>query len=220
MVLQRGIPAPVCGLADPGEKVAVQFGDAEVTAVARKEGGVSFTLLAKALPFPTDPAAKAVLELLPIAKDLNQEMVSVRGLVAGHYELKIDGAVVGRYSAQDLEHGINLAFNEATPQFKQAQTVARSNARRRDVESQACSLLNTRRWMQSHYKINPDEPAGVQAHYDSFKDKTEYNAVMALNYIKKWPQYGELRKQVTAHEQEALASRQPVAHTYEVLVAH
>ena len=43
---------------------------------------------------------------------------------------------------------------------------------------------------------------------------------MALNYIKKWPQYGELRKQVTAHEQEALASRQPVAHTYEVLVAH
>ena len=216
----QGAPSVVSKVAvDVATGRVVENVNAEVTAVRKKDGGVAFTLLEKALPFPIDPAAKMVLELLPIGKDLNQEILSVRGLATGNYELKIDCAVAGRYSAQDLERGINLAFNEATPQFKQAQTVARFNAQRRDAESQACSLMNTRRWMQSYYKINPDDPAAVQAHYDSFKNKTEYSAAMALNYIKKWPQYGELRKQVTEREKEALASRKPVPHTYEICPA-
>ncbi|MCC6353449.1 MAG: hypothetical protein IT577_06160 [Verrucomicrobiae bacterium] len=159
------------------------------------------------------------LELLPIERDLNQEILSVRGLPAGTYELKIDGAVVGHHSAKELECGINLALNEATPQFKQAKAVARFNARRRDAEAQACRLMNTRRWMQSHYKIDPDDPAAVQAHYDTFKDKTEYSAASALTYIKKWSQYGELLKQVAALEKEALAGRKPVPQNYDVCAA-
>ena len=95
--------------------------------------------------------------------------------------------------------------------------MARHNAQRRDAEAQACSLMNTRRWMQSHYKINPDDPAAVQAHYDSFKNKTEYNAAMALNYIKRWSQYDDLLKQVTTHEKEALASRTPAPHVYTIV---
>ena len=216
----QGAPAVVSKVAvDAAAGRAVESVNAEVTAVAKKDAGVTFTVLEKALPFPIDPAAKTVLAMLPIEKELNQEILSVRGLAAGNYELKISGAVVGRYSAQDLERGINLAFNETTPQFKQAQTVARFNAQRRDAESQACSLMNTRRWMQSYYKINPDDPAAVQAHYDSFKNKTEYSAAMALNYIKRWSQYGELRKQVTEREREALASRKPVPHVYAVVPA-
>lgn len=190
--------------------------NAEVTAVAKKDGGVTFTVLEEALPFPVDPAAKPALTLLPIEKDLNQEILSVRGLAAGTYELKIDGAAAGRHSAQELARGINLALNEATPQFKQAKNVAQINSRRRDAEAQACRLMNTRRWMQSHYKIDPDDPAAVQAHYDRFADKTEYNAVSTLTYIKKWSQYAELRRQVMEREKEALASRKPVPHTYDV----
>lgn len=216
----QGVPSVVSKVAvDAATGRAVENVNAEMTAVTKKNGGVNFTLREKALPFPIDPAAKPVLQLLPIEKDLNQEILVVRGLATGNYELKIDDAGVGRYSAQDLERGINLAFNAATPQFKQAQTVARFNLQRRDAEAQACRLMNTRRWMQSYYKINPDDPAAVQAHYDSFKDKTQYNAVSALTYIKKWSQYGELRKQVTAHEQGARASRKPVSHDYAIVPA-
>ena len=164
-------------------------------------------------------AAKPVLELLPIADDLNQEVLSVTGLSAGQYEVKIDGMAVRLYASDELAKGVNLAFNETTAQAKQARCVAQLNEQRRNAEAQACSLLNTRRWMQSHYKVSVDDPAAVQAHYDRFKDKTEYSAVMALNYIKQWPKYGELRKNVEELEKKVLAARAPVSHAYAVVPA-
>ena len=214
----QGAPAVVSKMAvDAATGRAAESVNAEVSAVTKKDGGVAFTVLEKALPFPIDPAAKPVLELLPIEKDLNQELLSVTGLAAGTYELKIDGGVVGRFAADELENGINLAFNEATPQAKQARRVAQLSEQRRNAEAQACSLMNTRRWMQSHYKVNVEDPAAVQAHYDSFKDKTEYSAAMALNYIKQWPQYSELLKKVEAFEKGARASRMPDPHAYSVV---
>ena len=193
--------------------------NAEVTAVVKKDNGVAFMVLEKALPFPIDPAAKAMLGMLPVEKDMNQELLSVSGLADGTFELKIDGAAVGRHTAGELAKGINLGFNEATPQFKQAQGVAKLNELRRDAEVQARSLLNTRRWMQSYYKVNVEDPAAVQAHYDSFKDKTEYSAAMTMNYIKRWPQYNELLKKAAQYEKEMLAGRTPVPHAYAVVPA-
>ena len=195
---------------------AAECMNAEVSGVEKKSGGVVFTVREKALPFPIDPAAKPLLELLPIKKDLAEEMLSVTGLADGHYEVRIDGAPVGRFTAADLALGINLAFNEATPQFKQAQEVRGHNEQRRNAEAQACSLMNTRRWMQSRYKVNVDDPIAVQSHYDHFEDKKEYNAGMALNYIKNWPRYEELLQQVAAHEKNALSGRVLVSHLYAV----
>jgi hypothetical protein len=216
----QGAPALVSKVAvDAASGRAAASDNAEVTAVAKQAGGVTFTVLEKALPYPIDPAAKPALELLPIEKDLNQETLAVTGLAAGAYALKIDGASVGTYSADELAKGINLGFNAATPQAKQAMDVFWRNEQRRNAEAQACSLMNTRRWMQSHYKINVEDPAAVQAHYDSFKDKTEYSAAMALNYIKTWSQYGDLRKKVEALEKEILALRAPVPHTYVLTLA-
>ncbi len=191
--------------------------NAEVSSVKSDDGGVSFAVLAKALPYPIDPAAKEMLELLPIEADLNQELLSVAGLADGQYELSIDGTAVGRHSAKELASGINLAFNAATPQFKQARQVAQHNAQRRSAEAEACSLLNSRRWMIHYHKVDVDDPAALQAHYDHFEDKQEYSAKMTLRYIEKWPNYDELRKQVEVHWKAALASRKPVEHTYEVV---
>ena len=204
---------------DAASARAMESVNAEVTAVTKKGGGVTFTVLEKALPFPIDPAAKALLGLLPIEKELNQEPVSVTGLADGLYDVQIDGASVGRYTAAELARGVNLAFNEVTPQFRQAQAVARLNEQRRNAEVQARSLLNTRRWMQSYYKVNVDDPAAVQAHYDSFKDKTEYSAAMALNYIKNGSKYSEYLKQMAEHEKALFASRTPAPHAYAVVPA-
>lgn len=214
----QGAPAVVSKVAvDAAAGRASEGANAEVTSVAKKNGGVAFTVLEKALPFPIDPAAKPVLALLPIEKDLDQETLAVTGLEAGMYELTIDGAAVGRYAADELARGVNLALNDATPQAKQARRVAQLDEQRRNAEAQACSLLNTRRWMRDHYKVDVDDPAAVQAHYDRFTDKKEYNAAMALNYIKQWSKYGELRKSVETLEKEMFASRTPTAHAYAVV---
>jgi lysophospholipase L1-like esterase len=214
----QGVPSLVSRVAVDASAGQVTAGEnATVTAVAKRDGGVTFTVLAKALPFPTDPAACKALEgLLPILEELSQETLHVTGLTAGEYALVIDGKEVGRYSAAALATGISLGANTMTPQYQQALNVSRLNARRRDAECQARNLLNTRRWMKNHHKINVDDPAAVQAHYDGMKDKRQYSAVMALNYIKKWPQYETYRKNAAELEKEMLASRTPAPHVYEV----
>jgi len=214
----QGAPAVVSAIKiDAASGRVAESVNADVSRVETKEGGVEFTAKEKALPFPIDAAAKSLLEITTVESDLAQEMLTVTGLAAGIYEVRIDGNAIGRHTAADLAHGINLAFNEATPQYKQAQTVRNHNEQRRSFEAQACSLMNTRRSMQSRYKVNVDDPAAVQAHYDHFEDKKEYNAGMALNYIKNWPRYEELIQQVALHENNALAARAPVAHSYAVV---
>lgn len=215
----QGAPAIVSNVAvDAASKSVTESINADVTAVqSGEDGGVAFTVSAKALPYPVDPAAKEMLELLAIEEDLNQELLSVAGLADGAYELRIDGTAVGQYSAKELADGINLAFNEATPQFRQAREVAQHNAKRRNAEAEAASLLNTRRWMIYRYQVDVEDPAAVQAHYDHFEDKTEYSAGMTLRYIDKWSDYDEIRKQVDVHWKAALESREPVEHTYEIV---
>ena len=71
--------------------------------------------------------------------------------------------------------------------------------------------------MVYYYKVDVEDPAAVQAHYDHFEDKKEYSAVMTRRYIEKWPNYDEIRKQVDVHWKAALASRKPVEHAYEIV---
>jgi len=214
----QGAPAIVSKVAvDASANQVKENINADVASLKTENGGVAFTVLAKALPYPIDPAAKEMLALLPIEKDLNQELLSISGLADGKYEVRIDGTAIGQHSAQELADGINLAFNNKTPQFKQAREVAQHNAQRRSAEAEAASLLNTRRWIISHYKVDVEDPVALQAHYDSFEDKKEYNAGMALKYINNWPNYGELRKQVDVHWKAALESRKPVIRSYEIV---
>jgi len=214
----QGVPSIVSKVAvDASAARVTESLNAGVTGVKNGNGGVSFKVLAKALPYPIDPAAREMLELLPIEEDLDQELLSIAGLPEGTYKLRIDDKAVGQYSAKDLGDGINLAFNEDTPQFAQARQVAKHNASRRSAESEAASLLNSRRWMIYHYKVDVDDPAALQAHYDHFEDKKEYSAHMALRYINKWPNYEKIRSQVNVHWEAALASRTPVEHSYEIV---
>lgn len=91
-----------------------------ITRVSRADGGVSFTCLANALPFPVAKDTQQALELVPFAEDLNQEMLTVSGLAEGEYELLIDGQPAFRGKAVAFAAGIDLATNEQTPQYRQA----------------------------------------------------------------------------------------------------
>jgi lysophospholipase L1-like esterase len=216
----QGAPAIVSKVTvDAASGLTAESVNAEVTAVAKKDGGVTFTMLEKALPFPIPASAKPVLSLLPIERDLNQETLSVTGLKPGKYELRIDGAAVGQYTEGDLAEGVNLASNERAPQVKQALEVARANEARRGAESQTRSLLSMRRSLEPRYKLNPDDLTALQAYYDKLESKKDYTAVMLLNYIKNWPKHSDILKSAAECEKKALDLRRPVPHAYAVVPA-
>jgi lysophospholipase L1-like esterase len=214
----QGAPAVVSKVTvDAGAGRAAESVNAAVSDVAKKDGGVAFTVLEKALPFPVPASAKPLLALLPIEQKLNQEVLSVTGLNPGTYELRIDGAAVGEHTSDALAKGVNVAMNEAAPQFKQAQEVAKANEARRSAEAQSRALLTFRRSLEPRYKLNPDDPAALQAYYDTLETKKDYTAVMLLNYIKNWPKHGDIVKHAAECEQKALSLRKPVPHAYAVM---
>jgi lysophospholipase L1-like esterase len=216
----QGAPAVVSKVAvDAAAGRATESVNAAVSDVARKAGGVAFTVLEKALPFPVPASAKPILALLPIEQDLNQELLSVSGLKPGTYELRVDGAALGQHTAEELSKGVNLAMNEAAPQFRQAQEVAKLNEARRSAEAQSRNLLSMRRSLEARRKIDPDSPAALQAFYDTLENKKDYTAVMLLNYIKNWPRRGEILKTAAECEKRALDLRKPVPHAYAVMQA-
>ena len=67
----------------------------------------------------TNAAAQMMVQVSGFYPALDQEPLAVRGLQAGNYELKIDDQTVGKFSAAELEQGINLA-EYRTPMLLQA----------------------------------------------------------------------------------------------------
>lgn len=108
--------------------------NADVTDLAATNGYVSFTVLEKALPMPFLPGDSAkVQKMLPLAEELNQEVLTFYPPQDGEWLLKIDGRDIVKASEKKWIKGINIAFNEKTPQFEQAQRVAEANKTFRDL---------------------------------------------------------------------------------------
>lgn len=212
----QGAPALVSSVViDATEGKVAASDNATVTGLEKKDNAWHFTVLEKALPFPVDPAARPLLERVPFERDLNQELLSVRGLAAGVYEVAIDGGAIGRYSAEALAQGINLAFNEAAPQVKQARVVAKLNESRRAAET-ALRNYAAVRWFLRHRKIDPDDMAAVKEYAETKMNKTGYYEGKVPDYLNKWEYRSEVVANVADWEQQALKARIPVAHTYVV----
>jgi len=82
----------------------------------------AWTATESALPLPIDPKDK-LMDLAVRASDvvdaLDQETLRVTGLASGKWELKIDGATVSAFPAEELARGVNIALMN-TPMLRQA----------------------------------------------------------------------------------------------------
>jgi lysophospholipase L1-like esterase len=98
--------------------------NAEVSSVDNSSG-VRWQELDHALPMPID-WKDSVIALAVHSSDflaaLDREMLHVSGLSGGAFTLKIDGEVVGNFSAEQLTAGINLG-EYSTPMAQQAADV-------------------------------------------------------------------------------------------------
>ena len=96
------------------------------------DGVIGFDRLDEALPMPIDPPAGPALKLAPILDDLNRYELRITGLAAGTYELRIDGELAGKATAEQLGQGWNLA-TEAGAITKQAQQVLKLVFEKNDI---------------------------------------------------------------------------------------
>jgi len=213
----QGAPALVANVeidAAAGRVAASE--NATVTGLEKRDGGWSFTVLEQALPFPVDPAARPLLAWVPIERELNQEVLTVRGLAPGQYELRIDGAAVGQFDAEALAKGVNLAFNDATPQARQARAVAQLNEARRSTETVLRNHAAVR-WFLRHRKVDPDDLAAVRVYAETKMGKTGYYESKVPEYLKAWERRGEVIEKVADLDRQARAACKPVPHLFAVV---
>lgn len=137
----NGLPVADMQL-NAGGKVA-KMTNCLISNVAATAGTLSFDYLAKSLPYPIDSIPRAWgnkkpqaegLKYVPFTKDFNSEMLAVKGLKAGSYTVKIDGEVIGKWSADELAGGLNLADHANTPEYQQAIQVRELNEERWEIE--------------------------------------------------------------------------------------
>lgn len=145
-------PVADLGVSAQSKKVikAINCRIANVTAGA---DSLSFTYLANSLPYPLDTIPRGwgnhkkqadALKVIPFTKEFNQETLAVKDLKAGDYKVLIDGELIGRWSAQQLADGINMAEITTTPQYQQAIQIRELNEERWDIERRIRMYV----WMQ------------------------------------------------------------------------
>jgi lysophospholipase L1-like esterase len=114
---------------------------------------VSFNYLANSLPYPLDTIPRGwgnkkkqadALKIIPFTKEFNQELLSIKGLKGSDYKVLIDGEQIGKWSAQQLADGVNLAEITTTPQYQQAIQIRELNEERWDIERRTRMYV----WMQ------------------------------------------------------------------------
>jgi len=81
---------------------------------------ISFSCVQNSLPFPTNKAIDKALSLVPFENDFNKEILQIKGLKNGEYDLFIQDIFIDSYSAEQLKSGVNLSTQVNTPQYKQA----------------------------------------------------------------------------------------------------
>ncbi len=113
-----------------GKAPSAEAKSAKVTELTRpkKSSTLTWTALEEALPLPLpdaalDPVLALVVKDSDLVQALDQETLTVHGLAAGSYELKIDGISVGSFTADQLMSGVNLATLD-TPMLMQSRLVA------------------------------------------------------------------------------------------------
>lgn len=126
---------------------ATDVQNASVTEVKRekKTDTLEWNETENALPLPlplsgTDPITDLALEAAGVESALDQETLTVTGLTGGDYALTIDDQPIASFTADALQHGVNLA-RMATPMLRQSQTLAWETEHRNQLERDLFTLV-------------------------------------------------------------------------------
>ena len=174
---------------------------AEVSDVKPSSRGISFRYAPETLPFPaSDDYVHADL-VYPVSEKMNLEKLKIAGMAPGDYALMADGAFLGRFSADRLAKGVNLAVLP-TPAAKLAMEAWKISRELATIQSRQRTLVQMEAIAQNR-GANMDDFNDVCAKIDEFvKDlkkrggsTANYYAVQQATYIREKPKQPQLREQ-------------------------
>jgi lysophospholipase L1-like esterase len=108
----------------------------KVKDIAFKQGKLTFKRLAEALPCPViagEEQTARFLDTVNFADEINRDMLTVVGLTAPAYELRINNVPIEIYSSQELANGVNIAKPMKGPLWDQAMAVAGATNERQNA---------------------------------------------------------------------------------------
>ncbi len=169
---------------------------------------IAFTFTAGRLPWVLPPDAALGYKLTSAGHKLSNEKISARGLKAGQWQLAIDGAPVGTYTASQLAYGVELEENDKTPEYQQALKVAMLNKQRNDtaygpLRNEYAQLKGKRNALKKATDATAPDLDAKKAEFDTY-----YTAQKA--------KVAELLAKARAMEDEIYKINQPVPHKYEL----
>ncbi len=215
---------PVANISiDAAKNKVVEAGNCTLSNLSSKNKNLSFTYLAKSLPYPIDTTARIwgnpqkqneALDVIPFIKEFDQEMLVVKGLKGKQYSLVIDSNEVMQCTAQQLNEGINLATLTNTPQYKQAKAIMDLQLKRKELEDK----------MRAYFWINYDYLNGKgmlfndsQASLDSVYSEAKKNFFVAskkdaYTEVRQQSSRDKIQQQMNDMRDELYKMAKPVAH--------
>ena len=216
------VPKTVSQIAiDAAARTVGQSENCEVTDLTVGTNLVSFTCLEAALPFPVEESAVPALGFVPFTQDLNQEILLVRGLAPGDYELSIDGQVIRNFTAGELADGVNLAGATNAPQLQQSLAVLAGLRRKWDAVAKLRTIAYVEHgaWPEAKRPVDVAQmTAKVKERIAKVGTGNSWIVAQQKQFFDLKPRENELRAQVEAAVAQARLINRPKPHRFELKV--
>ena len=116
MLKGLGAPADVSSATLDAEHGALVSAEGcAISEITKREDGIEFTRLDKGLPLNLGALSGLQYRWIPIPEGINRYMLTVRGLAAGDYEIRVGDRSLGKTNAAQLARGLNICSMTADP---------------------------------------------------------------------------------------------------------
>ena len=110
---------------DLHQKPSVQTKNCVVEKFQISNETITFNCLENSLPFPINEALEKAISLVPFQNNFNKEILQIKGLKEGEYDLFIQEKLINTFSSKELNEGVNLSNQSNSPQLQQAKKIAK-----------------------------------------------------------------------------------------------
>jgi len=199
-------------------KVSDESENCEIEKIKKNDKKIEFTVKEEALPFPVKAEQEQAVKLVPFMDEMNVELMKIAGISSATYLLKIDNLVIGEFTAQQLNEGVNLALCKNTPQMQQAAKVRTKFEKLWDMEGRLRGMKFIE--YMDDYKACPDKKdlKVVEQFLDSIFSgyPDSYYKNQLKKYLENKPNEKLLIRKTAEFRKDICRAAQPVKHKFSI----